>query len=159
MEEFKQRRVKFDEYLKKNQIKLSDGIKKFTCPCCGFPTLNERGGYEICVLCKWEDDYQDDKDANEVLGGPNGKLSLTQARKNFQKYLLCDGKESPDKDAPYKIVKNELIELFYELLDNKYSSKQIIKKIDNCFKNHYSILKKEIKKYEESLKNTSRPQH
>ena len=98
MEEFKQRRVKFDGYLKRNQIKLSKDIKKYTCPCCGFPTLNERGGYEICVLCNWEDDYQDDKDADEVLGGPNGKLSLTQARNNFQKYLHCDGKESIDKE-------------------------------------------------------------
>ncbi|WP_198674015.1 CPCC family cysteine-rich protein [Chitinophaga alhagiae] len=27
-----------------------------TCPCCGYITLSERGGYEICPICFWEDD-------------------------------------------------------------------------------------------------------
>jgi hypothetical protein len=42
-------------------------------------TLNERGGWEICAVCFWEDDGQDDHDADNVRGGPNGALSLTQA--------------------------------------------------------------------------------
>jgi hypothetical protein len=46
-------------------------------------TLEERGGFEICGVCFWEDDGQDDPDADVVLGGPNGALSLTQARQNF----------------------------------------------------------------------------
>lgn len=46
------------------------------CPCCGFPTLEELRGYEICELCDWEDDGQDDPYANQVLGGPNGDYSL-----------------------------------------------------------------------------------
>jgi len=54
-----------------------------TCPCCGYPTLRERGVYEICPICWWEDDGQGDADANKVLGGPNGKYSLTVARVNF----------------------------------------------------------------------------
>ena len=47
-------------------------------------TLSERGGFEICSVCWWEDDGQDDADADVVRGGPNGDLSLTQARKNFR---------------------------------------------------------------------------
>jgi hypothetical protein len=31
----------------------------------------------------WEDDGQDTHDADEVRGGPNGTLSLSQARRNF----------------------------------------------------------------------------
>jgi hypothetical protein len=50
------------------------------CPCCGYRTLSERGGYEICSVCFWEDDGQDDHDAEEVRGGPNGRLSLAVAR-------------------------------------------------------------------------------
>jgi hypothetical protein len=53
------------------------------CPCCGFRTLRERGGYEICKVCFWEDDGQDEADADELRGGPNGDLSLSQARANY----------------------------------------------------------------------------
>jgi hypothetical protein len=49
--------------------------------------LAERGGYEICRLCGWEDDGQDDADADQVLGGPNHELSLTAARDNFMRNL------------------------------------------------------------------------
>ncbi len=55
----------------------------YCCPCCGYPTLGERGGFEICVLCNWEDDGQDDHNAACVLGGPNGGYSLAEARTNF----------------------------------------------------------------------------
>ncbi|MFI7597551.1 CPCC family cysteine-rich protein [Actinoplanes sp. NPDC049681] len=55
----------------------------YACPCCGYLTLDERGGYEICPVCFWEDDGQDDHDADRVRGGPNRGLSLAQARRNF----------------------------------------------------------------------------
>jgi hypothetical protein len=53
------------------------------CPCCRNLTLAERGAYEICPVCYWEDDGQDDRDADIVRGGPNYGLSLTAARANF----------------------------------------------------------------------------
>jgi hypothetical protein len=53
-------------------------------------TLAERGGFEICPVCFWEDDGQDDPDADVVLGGPNGSLSLTAARRNFATIGACD---------------------------------------------------------------------
>ena len=64
--------------------------KTFKCPCCGFRTLYGRAGDEICEVCFWEDDGQDEHDADEVRGGPNGNLSLTQARTNFRRYRACD---------------------------------------------------------------------
>lgn len=66
------------------------------CPCCFHKTLGERGGFEICAVCFWEDDGQDDSDADEVLGGPNGHLSLTQARENFRRFAV-----SRKQDLPY----------------------------------------------------------
>ncbi len=54
-----------------------------SCPCCGYPTLSARGDFEICLICWWEDDGQDDHNADEVFGGPNGRYSLTMARENF----------------------------------------------------------------------------
>lgn len=61
---------------------LQAGLR-YTCPCCGYPTLGERGGYQICELCNWEDDGQDDSQADKVWGGPNGAYSLAEARVNF----------------------------------------------------------------------------
>ncbi|MFC3990026.1 CPCC family cysteine-rich protein [Actinoplanes siamensis] len=46
----------------------------YTCPCCGHATLSERGSYEICDECGWEDDGQDNHDSAVVRGGPNGGL-------------------------------------------------------------------------------------
>ena len=48
--------------------------------------MDGRGEYEICRICWWEDDGQDNHNSNVVAGGPNGKLSLTQARINFCMY-------------------------------------------------------------------------
>jgi hypothetical protein len=52
------------------------------CPCCFLPTLAGRGAFEICPVCWWQDDGQDDTNADAVLGGPNGDYSLSKARQN-----------------------------------------------------------------------------
>jgi hypothetical protein len=61
----------------------SDG-SLYPCPCCGERTLSERGGYDICGECGWEDDGQDEHNAGEVRGGPNGSFSLTLARQAYR---------------------------------------------------------------------------
>ncbi|NJM42346.1 MAG: hypothetical protein HC853_17215 [Anaerolineae bacterium] len=53
-------------------------------PCCRYKTLSGRGHFDICPVCFWEDDGQDDHDADVVRGGPNGSLSLTEAQANFR---------------------------------------------------------------------------
>lgn len=65
------------------------------CPCCYSKTLDERGGFDICPICFWEDDGQDDYDANEVRGGPNRALSLAEARENFRRFGACDERSIP----------------------------------------------------------------
>ena len=76
----------FLEYLarsgKGKSAKPEKGVR-YPCPCCGYPTLAERGGNEICALCDWEDDGQDDPHAAEVWGGPNADYSLARSRANF----------------------------------------------------------------------------
>jgi hypothetical protein len=66
-----------------HNVTLGPDSGPYPCPCCRFVTLPERGGYDICPVCFWEDDGQNDHDADVVRGGPNYSLSLTQARKNF----------------------------------------------------------------------------
>ena len=53
------------------------------CPCCRHFTLTERGAFQICPVCYWEDDGQDDHNADTVRGGPNGDISLTIGRANY----------------------------------------------------------------------------
>ncbi|MFE3454553.1 CPCC family cysteine-rich protein [Nonomuraea sp. NPDC059194] len=72
----------------------------YPCPCCGFLTLATRGGYEICPVCFWEDDGQDDHDANEVRGGPNYELSLTQGRRNFAEFGASRRQDLPHVRPP-----------------------------------------------------------
>jgi hypothetical protein len=62
----------------------------YRCPCCGYRTLNERGAFELCPVCFWEDDGQDELDADAVRGGPNGSLSLRAARQNFEQIGASD---------------------------------------------------------------------
>lgn len=57
----------------------------FRCPCCRCRTLGARAGFEICPVCNWEDDGQNDFSANEWWGGPN-PVSLSEARRNYREF-------------------------------------------------------------------------
>jgi hypothetical protein len=58
---------------------VPESIEK--CPCCF-----NRTGCRTCPVCFWTDDGQGDADADVVRGGPNGELSLSEARLNFALY-------------------------------------------------------------------------
>jgi hypothetical protein len=83
---------------------------RYRCPCCGYPTLVGRNHFDICELCKWEDDGQDDPYAAEVWGGPNHRYSLTQARRNFEDHLNQYDTDDPfcddDNDATREAKRN-----------------------------------------------------
>ena len=56
------------------------------CPCCGYRSLDERGGYEICRVCFWEDDGTTDP---ESMSSPN-RMTLGEARRNFERLGAID---------------------------------------------------------------------
>ena len=60
--------------------------KRYKCPCCGFRTLVHEppGTFEICPVCRWEDDNVQFDDPNYV-GGAN-HVNLSQARQNFKEF-------------------------------------------------------------------------
>jgi Cysteine-rich CPCC len=58
----------------------------YRCPCCGARTLCSPATMELCPVCWWEDDGQEDSDASEVRLTVNGDLSLSEAREH---YLEC----------------------------------------------------------------------
>ena len=51
------------------------------CPCCGYRT-----GCTTCPVCFWTDDGRGDDDADIIAEGPNGDVSLRDARLNFLLY-------------------------------------------------------------------------
>ena len=78
-------------------------MSKFSCPCCGCFTLEERGGYDICPVCFWEDDaylviadgeikgvrVDNDVSDEELLDEPssaNHGLTLREGRENYRKF-------------------------------------------------------------------------
>ena len=61
---------------------------KFQCSCCDYFTLEERGGYEVCPICFWEDDGMDIDEA-DTHSGPN-HITLREGRQNFKKLGACD---------------------------------------------------------------------
>ncbi|MDX5366611.1 MAG: hypothetical protein LPK88_09275 [Alphaproteobacteria bacterium] len=69
--------------------------KAFRCPCCKFKTLGTLAQYEICPVCFWEDDGQNDDNAAAIMGGPNGSISLCTARDNYARFGAVDEKLLP----------------------------------------------------------------
>lgn len=80
---------------------------KFACLCCGCLTLDERGGYDICPVCFWEDDAYlvvadgeikgvlvdkevSDEDLLDVPSGANHGLTLREGRGNYRKFGACE---------------------------------------------------------------------
>ena len=91
-------------------------MNKEKCPCCGYPTLDVRGDYEICLLCDWEDDGQDSDQATEVWGGPNGDYSLEEARNNFLKNFVMY-QDHTDNNSLEKFRRKKELMKAYEKLD------------------------------------------
>ncbi len=55
---------------------------RFRWPCCGYRTLSTPESMELCPVCWWEDDGQEDGDAAEIRLTVNGALTLSEARTN-----------------------------------------------------------------------------
>ncbi len=72
----------------------------YGCPCCKYRTLRGRAGFEICPVCYWEDDGQDEHDADVVRGGPNGDLSLRKAQDNYRRFQACEARSVAHVRAP-----------------------------------------------------------
>ena len=70
-------------------------VKRIQCPCCGYYTqlvdIEDEKPYlcfEICKVCFWQyDEVMHDRP--DIAGGAN-HVSLTEARKNYQKFGVCE---------------------------------------------------------------------
>jgi hypothetical protein len=97
----------------KNPMKLE------SCPCCGYRTIEERGNYDICKVCWWEDDGQDNEQADEAFSGPNYGISLVEGRCNYLIHGLYDPERTDlrrlkEEESKYAQGRK------FEILDNEY---------------------------------------
>lgn len=99
---------------------IGEPIKLESCPCCGYRTIGERGNYDICKVCWWEDDGQDNQHSEKIMGGPNYGISLVIGRYNYLIYGLYDPKRTDlmklkaeqnefEKGRIFEIIKNEYL--------------------------------------------------
>lgn len=136
--------------------------ERFKCPCCGYPTLDDQGLYDICLICNWEDDGQNDSNADRVLGGPNGKYSLTQARSNFKQFFIMyspeEDKRITGEDTLEEInTKKELCKVYGKLMitNNESEIENVDTEIRNLEEKLYEITREKIKEYEKKIINAN----
>ncbi len=85
-----------NEYLSKlvskivgSHIEVEGYVEKLLpCPCCHYETLEQRGEYDICPVCFWEDDGNNEPSR---YSGPN-HMTLSEGRSNYEKYGACSEK-------------------------------------------------------------------
>lgn len=70
---FERRRGAFEQALADSNVVYG----QHTCPACGFPTLDVRGDYEVCVACCWEDDGEG---GDVTLAMPPNYVSIQSER-------------------------------------------------------------------------------
>ncbi len=59
-------------------MKTTDKETLLPCDCCGSQVIRERGAFEICPICGWEDDPAQAR-SPDLSGGAN-EMSLDEAR-------------------------------------------------------------------------------
>jgi hypothetical protein len=64
--------------------------RRYPCPCCDFLTLTKppTGTFQLCPVCRWEDDNIQFADL-DYEGGAN-QVSLREARENFRRFGKSD---------------------------------------------------------------------
>lgn len=130
-------------------------MRRFQCPCCYYPTLHEEDDDEICYLCGWQDDGQDDPYADEVWGGPNKDYSLTEARENFKKNYTQYRDKIHILGQSDKVImtKKTLINEYEKLktMNDENSMKQLWKKVMSLEKELENIKNEAFEHYSKNV--------
>ncbi|EMS70279.1 CPCC family cysteine-rich protein [Ruminiclostridium cellobioparum] len=78
---------------------------KYTCPCCGYKTLDDEHLFDICDICFWEDDWGQFLDPRST--GAN-YVTLIEGQKNYIKFGACEYEMIPHVRKPtHDDVKDE----------------------------------------------------
>ena len=56
------------------------------CPCCSYRTIEEKGAYDVCPNCYWEDDGTEDPQSFSSVN----HMTLQEGRDNYEKLGASD---------------------------------------------------------------------
>jgi hypothetical protein len=76
-------------------------MTKFVCFICGYRTLDERCGWDICPVCFWEDDVLVEGDVDKR--SPANHMTISEAQANYARIgavspEFLDNVRPPQKD-------------------------------------------------------------
>ncbi|MEI3790168.1 MULTISPECIES: CPCC family cysteine-rich protein [unclassified Chryseobacterium] len=79
----------------------------FTCPCCNYKTILEKGNYQICRVCFWEDDGGKDESKYSHVN----HMTLKEAKDNFKTKgtILEKFLKFVDSEGRLKYYKNDFL--------------------------------------------------
>jgi nucleoside 2-deoxyribosyltransferase len=120
---------------------MKESLKE--CPCCQSKTIGELNSNELCIACWWEHEGQNDTNADEVFGGPNGSVSLSKARINFKKYGIFDPNRRDLIDFNNR-KKNAYKIYFAGSIRGGRNDKEKYKQIIECLKEYGTVLTEHI---------------
>jgi hypothetical protein len=95
-----------------------------TCPCCGYKVFLESQAYEICPICRWEDDPIQLADP-WYAGGANHP-SLQEAQNNFAECGACEKRSQSSVRSPSP---DDQIDQEWRLLNE--SDRQLLNRLEN----------------------------
>ncbi|MDQ0781264.1 CPCC family cysteine-rich protein [Chryseobacterium sp. W4I1] len=96
----------------KNLYQLSINVngnpkELYICSCCNYKTIRERGNYEICRVCFWEDDGGNDESKYSHVN----HMTLKEAKDNFKTKgaILENFLKFVDTEGGLKYYKNDTL--------------------------------------------------
>ena len=136
----------------RSSVDRFDLRSRVPCPCGDYPTLSERAGYEICILCNWEDDGSDDESDLALEGGVNHEQSLSTARIRFKMYRCVYTPEDERSNSPTEQeVKGLLMKAFDELTSCSEYERESVETEIACFERVlHAEVSRSVARYEDS---------
>jgi len=77
--------------------------ERYQCPCCGYYTLDSRGGFDVCPVCFWEDAHEVEQFGQPVEDRPRGPnwVQLRDARENYKNFGASEERVKPHVRPPH----------------------------------------------------------
>ncbi|CAA9485772.1 MAG: hypothetical protein AVDCRST_MAG53-988 [uncultured Solirubrobacteraceae bacterium] len=76
-----------------------DEAPRYVCPCCHYRTLLNADDYDICPVCRWEDDPDSRRHGPDAHSGPN-HMSLNEARATYARLGVVKADQRPYAREP-----------------------------------------------------------
>ncbi len=101
-----------------------------SCPICGYMTLEIRCYHDICSICFWQDDGQDNPEADRNYIGPNDTHSINSFRVEIYDWLdELKRLEKPLDSIEYQIGQ-ELLKLEKYISSNDLNKQIVLRQIE-----------------------------